>query len=92
FSVRAINRIARAIGAGSRDRLSGDMMRLLDAPFPTTGGILDRAGSLQRRYAALAGLTAEHMSRTAAWRFLDLGRRLERASAIARAVRAFGMA
>lgn len=90
-SVRAINRAARAIGGGSRDRLSGDMMRLLDAPFPTSGGILDRAGTLQRRYAALAGLTAEHMSRTAAWRFQDIGRRLERAAAIARAVRAFGM-
>lgn len=91
FSVRAINRSIRSIGAGSRDRLSADMIRLLDAPFPTSGGILDRAGTLQRRYAALAGMTAEHMSRTAAWRFQDLGRRIERASAVARAVRAFGL-
>ncbi|MFA5967879.1 MAG: circularly permuted type 2 ATP-grasp protein [Sphingomonas sp.] len=91
YSVRAINRIARAIGGGSRDRLSADMIRLLDAPFPTSGGILDRAGTLQRRYAAMAGLTGEHMSRTAAWRFQDLGRRVERASAVARAVRTLGM-
>ena len=90
-SVRVINRLARSIGQGSRDRLSADMVRLLDAPFPTRGGMLDRAGSLQRRYAALSGLSAEHMGRTAAWRFHDLGRRLERALIITRAVRAFGL-
>ena len=91
-SVRAINALARGIGQGSRDRLSADMVRLLDAPVPTRGGLLDRAGSLQRRYAALSGLSAEHMGRTAAWRFHDLGRRLERAIAVTRQVRAFGMA
>lgn len=91
-SVRAINRSARAIGAGSRDRLSADMIRLLDAPAPNGGALLDRAGSLQRRFAALAGLSTEHMGRTDAWRFHDLGRRIERASAVARAVRVFGCA
>jgi uncharacterized circularly permuted ATP-grasp superfamily protein/uncharacterized alpha-E superfamily protein len=80
-SVRAINRQARAIGAVSRDRLSADMIRLLDAPYPTRGSALDRAGSLQRRYSALAGLSSEHMGRTDAWRFHDLGRRIERAMA-----------
>ncbi len=90
-SVAAINLHARRIGEGSRDRLSADMIRLLDAPHPARGGMLDRAGSLQRRYAALAGLSAEHMSRTAAWRFLDLGRRVERATTLARAVRTFGL-
>lgn len=90
-SIAAINRNARVIGEGSRDRLSADMIRLLDAPFPTQRGMLERAGSLQRRYAAIAGLSAEHMVRTAAWRFLDLGRRIERGTAIARAVRLFGM-
>ena len=90
-SIAAINRHARAIGEGSRDRLSADMVRLLDAPFPTARGMLDRAGSLQRRYAALAGLSAEHMTRTASWRFLDLGRRIERAVAGARATAQFGM-
>lgn len=91
-SVRAINRLARGIGKGSRDRLAADVVRLLDAPYPSKGGMLDRAGSLQRRYAALSGLSAEHMGRTAAWRFHDLGRRLERAQTVTRAVRAFGMA
>lgn len=90
-SVAAINRHARGIGEGSRDRLSADMVRLLEAPFPKQRGMLERAGSLQRRYAAIAGLSAEHMVRTTAWRFHDLGRRIERAMAIARAVRLFGM-
>jgi uncharacterized circularly permuted ATP-grasp superfamily protein/uncharacterized alpha-E superfamily protein len=90
-SVARINCQARAIGAVSRDRLSADMARLLDAPFPTTRGMLDRAGSLQRRYAALSGLCAEHMVRTDAWRFLDLGRRIERGMAGVRAARLFGL-
>lgn len=91
-SVVAINGLARAIGEGARDRLSADMVRLLEAPLPRHPGLLDRAAALQRRYAALAGLSAEHMGRTAAWRFLDLGRRVERALGCGRAVRAFGLA
>ncbi len=90
YSVRKINDQARGIGAVSRDRLSADMIHLLDAPFPAKGTLLDRAGSLQRRYSALAGLSAEHMARTDAWRFQDLGRRIERALAAIRAIRAFG--
>jgi len=92
YSVRSINRQARGIGAVSRDRLSADMIRLLDAPFPMKGGALDRAGSAQRRYYALAGLGAEHLGRTDAWRFHDMGRRVERAMAAIRAIRAFGHA
>ncbi len=90
-SVATINALARSIGEGARDRLSADMMRLLEAPFPQQRGMLDRTGSLQRRYAAVAGLGAEHTVRTDAWRFLDLGRRIERGMAIARWCRLFGM-
>jgi uncharacterized circularly permuted ATP-grasp superfamily protein/uncharacterized alpha-E superfamily protein len=89
-SVRAVNAQAAGIGSVSRDRLSADMIKLLEAPFPTKGGALDRAGSLQRRYYALAGLGAEHLGRTDAWRFHDLGRRIERATAAVRAIRGFG--
>lgn len=88
-SVRATNRHAQEIGSGSRDRLSADVIRLLDAPFPAKGSLLERAGTLQRRYAALAGLSAEHMARTDAWRFQDMGRRIERGLSIVRAVKAF---
>ena len=91
-SVAAINACARQIADGSRDRLSADMTHLLEAPFPRQPGMLDRAGSLQRRYAAIAGLSAEHMGRTAQWSFHDLGRRVERATTTVRALRLFGMA
>ncbi|MBO9714697.1 circularly permuted type 2 ATP-grasp protein [Sphingomonas sp.] len=90
YSVRAINVQARLIGEVSRERLSADMIRLLDAPVPTKGTLLDRAGTLQRRYSALAGQSAEHMARTDAWRFHDLGRRIERSTAGIQAIRAFG--
>ncbi|MET0308251.1 MAG: circularly permuted type 2 ATP-grasp protein [Sphingomonas sp.] len=90
YSVRSINAQARLIGAVSRERLSADMVRLLDAPFPERGSLLDKAGSLQRRYSALAGLAGEHMARTDAWRFHELGRRIERASAAVRFLRTFG--
>jgi uncharacterized circularly permuted ATP-grasp superfamily protein/uncharacterized alpha-E superfamily protein len=90
-SVATVNRHARAIGEASRDRLSADMVRLIEAPFPGQRGMLERAGSLQRRYAAIAGLSAEHMVRNESWRFHDLGRRIERAMATARALRLFGM-
>jgi len=88
-SVLAINRQARRIGAVSRERLSADMIRLLDAPFPQRGGLLDKAGSLQRRYSALNGLASEHMTRTDAWRFHDIGRRIERALGALRFIRCF---
>lgn len=91
-NIPAINRLARNIAGVSRDRLSADMCRLLDAPHPAKGSMLDRCGSLQRRYAALSGLAAEHMGRTASWRFHDLGRRIERGILVARLVRTFGMA
>ncbi len=91
-SVATINAHARSIANGLRDRLSTDMMRLLEAPFPSHPGLLDRAASLQRRYAAISGLCAEHMGRTTQWSFLDLGRRCERAMAAARTLRLFGMA
>ncbi|MES2989221.1 MAG: circularly permuted type 2 ATP-grasp protein, partial [Pseudomonadota bacterium] len=90
YSIRYTNAQAKRIGAISRDRLSADMIRLLDAPFPTKGSVLDKTGSLQRRYSALAGLAAEHMGRTDAWRFHDIGRRIERASVAVRAIRTFG--
>jgi uncharacterized circularly permuted ATP-grasp superfamily protein/uncharacterized alpha-E superfamily protein len=90
YSVRTINQQARSIGEVSRERLSADMIRLLDAPFPQRGGLLDRAGSLQRRYSALNGLASEHMTRTEAWRFHDIGRRIERALAGITVIRAFG--
>lgn len=89
-SVRSLLRSARAIGEGSRERLATDVWRLLDAPFPTRDSIAIRAAQLHERFAALAGLSAENMGRTAGWRFLDLGRRIERAITVCRLLRALG--
>jgi uncharacterized alpha-E superfamily protein len=85
-SVAALLARARAIGAGSRERLSPDFWQLLDTPFPKAGLFQ----LLKARFAALAGLSAEHMGRTQGWRFHDLGRRVERALAMCRLIGAFG--
>ena len=82
------------IASGIRDRLSADVWRLIDAPLPAAQGhdataMLNRVGQLQERFAALAGLAAENMGRTAGWRFHDLGRRIERALAACRLTRQF---
>jgi len=89
-SVRTILSHARTIGEGSRERLAADVWRLLDAPFPTRDGIAARATQLHERLAALAGLSAEAMGRSAGWRFLDLGRRIERSITVCRLLRALG--
>jgi uncharacterized circularly permuted ATP-grasp superfamily protein/uncharacterized alpha-E superfamily protein len=89
-SVRSILAHARAIGEGSRERLAADVWRLLDAPFPTRDAMMGRATLLHERLAALAGLSAETMGRTAGWRFLDMGRRIERAISVCRILRTLG--
>ena len=93
-SVRGLLGSVRAIGEGTRDRLSADVWRLIDAAPPAAhddefGGLLGRATALLERFSALAGLSAENMGRTAGWRFHDLGRRIERAALVCRQLRAF---
>jgi len=62
---------------------------LLDTPFPAAHPVQQKNLILRARFAAFAGLAAEHMGRTAGWRFHDLGRRVERALNIARLLRTF---
>jgi uncharacterized circularly permuted ATP-grasp superfamily protein/uncharacterized alpha-E superfamily protein len=93
-SIRALFQTIHGIASGIRDRLSADVWRLIDAPLPSgpgedAGAKLARVGALQERFAALAGLAAENMGRTAAWRFHDLGRRMERALVSCRLTRNF---
>ena len=90
-SVASLLHAARGIGAGSRERLSADVWRLLDKPLPDQGPLNVRASALSERLSALAGLSAENMGRTASWRFLDLGRRLERAVGVCRLLKTFGV-
>lgn len=93
-SVRSLLWSAHGIAEVIRDRLAADVWRLIDLPLPhggteDAGAMLARAASLQDRFAALAGLAAENMGRTAGWRFHDMGRRMERALTVARNVRTF---
>ncbi len=86
-SGRAIDRVARAI----RDRLSMDTWTVVSAlahelDDAERGGADERPIVLGARLdrvvmilAGLSGLTSESMTREAPWRFLDMGRRLERA-------------
>ncbi len=84
---RAIDRVARAI----RDRLSMDTWTVMSAlaaevaeaergsahdPPVVLAARLDRVVMV---LAGLSGLTSESMTREVPWRFLDMGRRLERA-------------
>jgi uncharacterized alpha-E superfamily protein len=74
--------------AAARDRLSDDMWRLVnrldrDARLPagpfllsSAQGVLD---NLILDLAAIAGMQQENMTRGHGWRFLELGRRIERA-------------
>ena len=49
-----------------------------DAAPPSEVEAFDRADQALRALAALSGLMHENMNRVAGWRFLDMGRRIER--------------
>ncbi len=75
------------LGAMVRDRISLDtwrILRQLDEQFwPSTtetdlADMLEKIDALLRNLSAFTGLALENMTRTQAWQFLQLGRRLER--------------
>lgn len=93
-SVHGLTAAARAIGQGMRERLAMDYWRLLSRPLgrleqQDAQPMLERLADLQDRYSALSGLATENMGRSQGWRFHELGRRIERAVAIARLLRQF---
>lgn len=93
-SLRAIAGHVRGIAQGIRDRLSPDLWRMIDDLYRPArddegGGLIGRTLRLMDRFTALGGLSAEYMVRGPGWRFHDLGRRVERAIATSRMVRAF---
>lgn len=88
FDVRAIYRTAGSV----RDRISLDMWRVISSLEMTGPGeaplsrdtasfsdILDMLNRQVITLAAFGGLATESMTRGHAWRFLDMGRKLERA-------------
>ena len=93
-SVANLYRLARVL----RDTISIDAWRILHeiyravsnftaAPTDPASGILELLDNLIVSLAAFAGLASESMTRGQAWRFLDIGRRVERALFISQFVR-----
>jgi uncharacterized circularly permuted ATP-grasp superfamily protein/uncharacterized alpha-E superfamily protein len=90
---------ARAAASVIRDRFSPDAWRALerlcatmDWPLPDGPAeteISARVDAALRIVASFSGLAQENMSQLAGWRFLELGRRIERAIATCRFVRQF---
>ena len=90
-SVAALDGRMRSLALLLRDRLSRDTWRALNRPIaPVAGGsaeaLVAMAEHAIERGAALQKLMADTMSRADAWRFLDIGICLERASLILQAV------
>ncbi|MFC7331803.1 circularly permuted type 2 ATP-grasp protein [Rhodocista pekingensis] len=94
----ALDRLRRA-AVGVRDRLPPELSRVLaqldtltaDAPGGGLAAAMLRLDDLATAMAALAGLEQDGMVRSPGWRFLVLGRRLERAIGIAAGLRGTGL-
>ncbi len=99
-SAASTMREARRTASVIRERLSidawrliGDMVRRLDASprhKPTEGELFETADRALRGLAAFAGLARENMIRGDGWRFLEIGRRVERGVNCCRFARQFG--
>ncbi len=90
---------ARAAASAIRDRFSPDAWRALtdlvstiNAPLaigPDESAMIERVEAAVRIISSLSGLAQENMTQLAGWRFLELGRRIERAVLTCRSVRWF---
>jgi uncharacterized circularly permuted ATP-grasp superfamily protein/uncharacterized alpha-E superfamily protein len=90
---------AKSAASVIRDRFSPDAWRaltdlfeLINVPMDlpaTESAIFERANRGLRIIASFSGLAQENMSQLAGWRFLELGRRIERAIATCRFVEQF---
>src|SRR5207237_8716066 len=71
-----------------------DLHEMIDAPFEqvSDSAMFERINRGLRIIASFSGLAQENMSQLVGWRFLELGRRLERAIATSRFVRQFAFA
>jgi uncharacterized circularly permuted ATP-grasp superfamily protein/uncharacterized alpha-E superfamily protein len=96
-SVTHLVRAAQRTAASMRERLSPDFWALLSNLERQLAGrsqqllseaeALSQAESALQSLAALAGLAQENMNRGPGWRFLDMGRRTERAINTCRFIR-----
>src|SRR5215510_4618904 len=93
---------AQSAASVIRDRFSPDAWRaltdlneLVNAPIdqaPAESAMFERTNAALRIIASFSGLAQENMSQATGWRFLELGRRIERAIATCRFVRQFAFA
>jgi uncharacterized circularly permuted ATP-grasp superfamily protein/uncharacterized alpha-E superfamily protein len=90
---------ARSAASVIRDRFSPDAWRAINdltdmiaSPLPAgpaESAIAERVEAALRIISAFSGLAQENMTQLAGWRFLELGRRIERALLTCRLTRAF---
>jgi len=93
---------ARSAASLIRDRFSPDAWRAISdlaamigaglPQAPAESAIAERVDAALRIIASLSGLAQENMTQLAGWRFLELGRRIERALLTCRLARAFAEA
>jgi len=98
-SAVSLVRSARRTAAGMRERLSEDFWKLLldlekqlagkGEDHPSEAELLARTEAGLRGLGSLSGLAQENMNRVAGWRFLDMGRRIERGVNACRFTRQF---
>lgn len=95
-SVIALVRSAKRTASGMRERLSPDFWALLleleadlgdGEPLTSEAQALKQVEDALQHLAGLSGLAQENMNRVAGWRFLDIGRRVERGVNICRFTR-----
>ena len=101
-SLPALTGAARSAASVIRDRFSPDAWRALNdlatmitLPLtvgPSESAIIERVEAALRIISSLSGLAQENMTQLAGWRFLELGRRIERAILTGRLVRCFARA
>lgn len=92
-SVRSLSEKQRQLALLLRDRLTRDSWRAIQRPMPRfiAGDLESMSGACDRlieRYAAMAQLMSDGLSRGPAWHFLDIGTCLERGSMILQAAQA----
>ena len=98
-SAASLGRAARTAASGIRERLSPQAWRELtklaahlERPLPpnaTDGDVIDAADEALDLVAGFSGLSQENMNRLLGWRFLEMGRRIERAAATCSVVERF---
>ncbi len=95
-SALSLLRSAQRTATSLRERLSPDawqviteMVERLGEPVDDDDGVVSAAELTLQELASFAGLAQENMNRAAGWRFLEMGRRAERAINTTRFARQF---